>query len=204
MENQKTQPTSREMQARTTKERVYQSAVSLFRRHGYDNVTIDDIAKEAKVSKGTFYLYFETKEEVLAKQFSLIDAFYRRSSREIPSDQPVDRQLLSFLNGMCRFCSETCGVNIIKILYSHQIGIGPRPEMLNNKKRSLYKILDQYVKEGKTSGVFTQELSDEKATEMISRAIHGLFYDWCLYDGKFDIVAESGPYFAGILSLIKA
>lgn len=204
MENQKTHTTSRDIKARTTKERVFKAAIHLFRQYGYDSVTIDDIAKEAKVSKGTFYLYFDTKEAVLVKQFGLMDAFYRRSAREIPTDQPVDRQLLSFLMGMCEYCARTCGVNIIKILYSHQISIGTHPELLNNKKRSIYKILHYYVREGRARGAFKTSLSDEQITEVISRAIHGFFYDWCLYDGSFDIIKESGPYFSGILSLIQA
>lgn len=34
-------------------------------RHGFQRVTIDRVAEEAKIAKGTVYLYFHTKEELL-------------------------------------------------------------------------------------------------------------------------------------------
>jgi TetR/AcrR family transcriptional regulator, fatty acid metabolism regulator protein len=34
-------------------------------RHGFQGVTIDRVAEEAKIAKGTVYLYFHTKEELL-------------------------------------------------------------------------------------------------------------------------------------------
>jgi AcrR family transcriptional regulator len=34
-------------------------------RHGFQGVTVDRVAEEAKIAKGTVYLYFRTKEELL-------------------------------------------------------------------------------------------------------------------------------------------
>lgn len=42
------------------------SAQKLFLKHGVAATTIDQITAGAKVAKGTFYLYFASKEEVLA------------------------------------------------------------------------------------------------------------------------------------------
>lgn len=37
----------------------------LFSRHGYRRTSVEDIAREADVSKGTVYIYFENKEALL-------------------------------------------------------------------------------------------------------------------------------------------
>lgn len=45
--------------------RLYSAAYTLFTRHGINDTSISDIAKEAGVGKGTFYLYFKDKYDIL-------------------------------------------------------------------------------------------------------------------------------------------
>lgn len=54
------------------KARILDIAARLFVHYGYDKTTVDNIAQEAGVSKGTIYLYFESKdglfEELLIRE----------------------------------------------------------------------------------------------------------------------------------------
>ncbi|MEM4391818.1 MAG: helix-turn-helix domain-containing protein, partial [Candidatus Nitrosotenuis sp.] len=43
---------------------IYHAALKNFAKTGYANTKMEDIAKTAKVSKGTLYLYFQSKEEL--------------------------------------------------------------------------------------------------------------------------------------------
>ena len=45
--------------------RLVASASELFAHHGYRKTSIDDIARGARVAKGTVYLYFESKADLL-------------------------------------------------------------------------------------------------------------------------------------------
>lgn len=47
-----------------TRERILNSAVTLFSRLGYDNVSIDDLMKDAQLTRGAFYAHFESKSDV--------------------------------------------------------------------------------------------------------------------------------------------
>jgi AcrR family transcriptional regulator len=58
----------REQRKRQTRRAVETVAVELFTRHGYDNVSIDEIVAEANTSKRTFYRYYSAKEDVLMTQ----------------------------------------------------------------------------------------------------------------------------------------
>lgn len=49
---------------------VLRAAEKLFARRGFYPTTIDDIAKEAKLAKGTIYLYFDSKDDLF---FSAIE-----------------------------------------------------------------------------------------------------------------------------------
>jgi len=44
---------------------ILDTAEGLFRMKGYDKCTVNDILKEVGIAKGTFYHYFNSKEEIL-------------------------------------------------------------------------------------------------------------------------------------------
>ena len=46
------------------KERIIHSAIENFARDGFDRARMDDIAKSSDLSKGTLYLYFNSKEDL--------------------------------------------------------------------------------------------------------------------------------------------
>jgi AcrR family transcriptional regulator len=49
---------------RNTKEEIAQAALELFCERGYHEITVDEIAARAGVTKGAFYYYFADKEDV--------------------------------------------------------------------------------------------------------------------------------------------
>jgi AcrR family transcriptional regulator len=56
---------TRERQREDTRQRIYDAAMQVFRRDGFEAARVDDVAKLAGVSHGTFYFHFATKDEVL-------------------------------------------------------------------------------------------------------------------------------------------
>lgn len=48
------------------KEELLAVALTLFRKNGVDNTTVSDIVKEAHVAQGTFYNYFQSKDDIFA------------------------------------------------------------------------------------------------------------------------------------------
>ena len=48
---------------------IIDSAISLFAQNGYESVKIGDITDSLQIGKGTFYLYFKNKREVLLECF---------------------------------------------------------------------------------------------------------------------------------------
>jgi AcrR family transcriptional regulator len=55
----------RERRAAETRVRLFRSAMRLFAQRGFQNVTVEDITEAADVGKGTFFNYFDSKDEVL-------------------------------------------------------------------------------------------------------------------------------------------
>lgn len=59
-------PYTAEHKART-RERIIQKARVMFNRHGFDQVSIDDVMREAGLTRGGFYNHFSSKDELYAE-----------------------------------------------------------------------------------------------------------------------------------------
>ena len=56
----------REREKEKRRQSILQAARAAFFENGFHRATVDDVAERAEVSKGTVYLYFESKETLLA------------------------------------------------------------------------------------------------------------------------------------------
>lgn len=58
-------PRARDPQARRVRaEAILDAAAELLERYGYQKTTIDDVAREAAIGKGTIYLHWRTREQL--------------------------------------------------------------------------------------------------------------------------------------------
>jgi AcrR family transcriptional regulator len=53
-----------------TRDAIADAAISLFLAHGFDQVSVNDIAAVAEVSKPTLFRYFQTKEDLVLQRFA--------------------------------------------------------------------------------------------------------------------------------------
>jgi len=56
----------REREKEERRQSILRAAREVFFKHGFHRATVDNVAERAEVSKGTVYLYFESKETILA------------------------------------------------------------------------------------------------------------------------------------------
>ncbi|HSA94817.1 MAG TPA: TetR/AcrR family transcriptional regulator [Acidobacteriota bacterium] len=71
---------------------------SLLAKYGYGKMTMEDVARLVGIGKGTIYLHFPSKEElVLAHIDRIADAVVRKLEAEAASSDTVDRRLRRML-----------------------------------------------------------------------------------------------------------
>ena len=60
----------------TTKERILDSALTLFAEKGYDGVGVDQIAEQAGIKGPSLYKHFKGKEDILDTLFNKVEDYY--------------------------------------------------------------------------------------------------------------------------------
>lgn len=64
----------------TRRQQILNAAVELFVERGYENSSVDEIARVAGLSKGSIYWYFKSKLDIL---FALTDRYVEESQAEV-------------------------------------------------------------------------------------------------------------------------
>lgn len=62
------------MRKKSQEEKIINASIKVFAEKGFNKATVQGIVREAGISRGTFYLYYKNKKEVL---FQLLDNFMR-------------------------------------------------------------------------------------------------------------------------------
>ncbi|MBK8240002.1 MAG: TetR/AcrR family transcriptional regulator [Deltaproteobacteria bacterium] len=82
------------------REAILQAAQRVFRDKGYHQASVHDIIDEARIARGTFYLYFTSKQEIFAvlvdEFLRLIRTQVRRISLEPGADAPLEQLRANF------------------------------------------------------------------------------------------------------------
>jgi len=80
----------------SAKNKLLEAAFVLIRTKGYASTTVDDLCAHAGVSKGSFFHYFETKEDLAVKaaeHWSLVTGIFFESAPYHKFSDPLERLL---------------------------------------------------------------------------------------------------------------
>jgi AcrR family transcriptional regulator len=93
----------RDRKRQETRERLERTALRLFAAHGFDNVTVEDVCREAHVGPATFYRHFGTKEEVVFAYRAGFDEAVRVAVASAQGDVTPQDQLLRILGSFAGY-----------------------------------------------------------------------------------------------------
>ena len=84
----------KQARSKQTKEKIVQAAIKLFEERGYEKTTSNDIAAEAGVSVGSFYVYFTDKRQLLLTIFDRVaDELYNSVFVNLQAEQLFDSDI---------------------------------------------------------------------------------------------------------------
>ncbi|WP_300529169.1 TetR/AcrR family transcriptional regulator [Maricaulis sp.] len=89
----------REEKKQAVRQAIYDAALRLIERDGYDAVSVTDITRDVGIAKGTFFNHFPAKADILAAWYETLIADYLAA--QSPQDDLVD-SLLELTMGIGR------------------------------------------------------------------------------------------------------
>ena len=195
--------TKRKEQAIATHRKIYDTALRLFYTKGYDRVTVDDICEKAGVSKGAFYDHFKSKDQVIIDLFLTADQIYEDyASTELARHKKItDRLFLIGRKGVAY--TGGMGIDIIQVSYRAQINLNKKAASIASEKRALFQIIGRLVEEGQSRGEIRTDFGKDDITRIVIRCARGVIFDWCVVNGKFDLVKEAEKAFAVLLKGLR-
>ncbi len=165
-------PGLRERKKASQREAILHAGIELFRTRGYDQTTVDDIARAANISQPTFYKYFPAKDALL-RDF-VITASTHALEALLAAPGKVEARLRVFFRGL--------GVYITAerklwhaIAVSNAYNPVRDPEVLRDEKAAT-RTLEKLIAEGQKSGELTRDLSSVR----LASALEGLMLRSCM------------------------
>ena len=194
--------TKRKLQGRETRRKIFETSLALFKKRGYENVTIDDICETIGVSKGAFYSHFKSKDQVILENFISLNEYYEDVFREV-SDKNNCLEKLYLFQRRAMGNIEKIGYEAVKLVYHVETATQKKKSFLVSKKHSLYRIIVALITDGQKSGEIRADKSADEIASMLVQWYRGVILDWCLFNGTYDLVKASDEIIPFIYEAIR-
>lgn len=181
------------------KHTILVKAIELFKKNGFDNVTINEICEGCSITKRTFYYHYDSKKTLLLDYFSLVDEDIEITLKDIDNETTwLDKcwkVKRIYISGIANLNADILK-NLIKIdmeQQNHMFNF-----MLNdfdpNLKR-LRQTVIEYTRKGQYAGEIDADTSAEDLSHCFASAFLGLAVNWSSTGGNYDLVEASKKYF---------
>ena len=188
--------------AKNTREKIIKTAWKLFYDEGFAETTINDIIREADISKGTFYYYFNSKDDLLGTLSEVLDREYERLEGEEPAELSCFDKLIWLNYEVHSFMERNIDYRLLAYLYSAQI-VKESFSALLNRNRYYYRYVEKLMEQGQKSGELTDEMPVSEMVRYFSMGERALVTEWCMNNGTFSLGEFSKKIFPIMMQGLK-
>lgn len=167
-------PTRRDRKRDRTTTHLSQAAFELFEKHGYSDVTMEQIAEAADVSKVTLYKYFPVKEALLAHRFKLeIVAGTKSFGEQFDRRAPFVTRMQQLLSASAAWNESRKDLmpHYVKFRFS-QAGSGSR------YRSGVYAILERLFHDAQSTGAIRSDVPASELAWMLEMSCFGAVVAW--------------------------
>ncbi|HDQ04974.1 MAG TPA: TetR/AcrR family transcriptional regulator [Deltaproteobacteria bacterium] len=169
----------RKKEKENKKNNILRAARKLFFDKGFKAVTVDSIAAKAGVSKGSIYLYFDSKEEIYAQVLIADNIEHHKdliyfTTKEAPADELLlefsERYVNNFLND-----NELFRILMTFMLQTEQMNLTPQQntELIKTTNDNI-KFISGILQKGINEGYFLPDIDVRHTQNAIWGMLNGI------------------------------
>lgn len=185
------------------RKRILESAIKVFAKTGYSDARIQDVAKEAGVSHGTVYIYFENKDTLFMSIFQeILGELIQYISSEIQKEKNAEKKIRRIISMQLDIIEEN--PDLTKLILIEFPRSGNFLSDSNTGVISRYiDLISDVLRQGISEGIFSVELRTEIVATMIYAGIQGIATRWILDGMNYSLRMMEKPIADIILNGLK-
>jgi len=179
-----------------TRQRIFDAALEIMMDVGYQGATIRAICAGAHVSPATFYLYYESKSDLLKIFFQNSDQYFGNELYKKLENMSFAEQYREYVRAYAQLNIDT-GLRAMRVLYNPE-------NVWFSEYRPMQAALELILTNGRRAGVLPKSLSTDECVRSVFAVLRGVCFDWCIYNGEYDLsavmVREAERFLRGLMS----
>lgn len=186
---------SRKEKAADTKKKIFETAAGLIKQKGYAAVTVSEICRAAGIAKGSFYVHYQSKEDIVRESYyedmqAYLAVHYADFLAKNPH-APAAARVARFLELELAF-AELAGHEMTCLAYAMNLGACVPGPSAHFARRRFAGMLRDEIQAG--MGSVSCGFSCDEVFQYLESVVRGIMATWCFSDGAFDIVGQGGKF----------
>jgi len=151
----KPQPEFKRLDKSIRKQKIIDTAASLFHHKGYASTTLDDVAGQLGISKAALYHYVGSKDELLSIIYTqafdnVFKDTYEISGMDLPPDEKLRVMIRNHINNII-----IKDLSMFSVFFSEESQLPERDfKKIREEKKKYTRIVEKIISEGISQGTF--------------------------------------------------
>ena len=168
--------TQNQLQSQRTLENIRNAIEELLQEKEYDSFTIKDICSRANIAVGTFYKYYDSKEDVFTDRYHKMDEYFNTEVAQKMTENSLRKNLILFAD--C-YRKRITNINVARqILKARLSGTS---EAAKTRNRPMYEILDHLFEQGQKQNEVRQDIPFTQCSDQFMILLRGYSFNDCVY-----------------------
>jgi len=152
------------------KDLILEFASKLFYENGYNKTSVNDIIKNAKISKGRFYTYFDSKEDLFFEIIHKVDVDIRDTDMEFDDlEKYIEYRLNRFFDNENRIRTK-----YTMEFWSSATLTEEQQELFNQRYREFQNDILTIVEKGQKIGIYSKKIPIKIFTHIVMSSLDGI------------------------------
>jgi len=162
--------------------KIMDAAFAVFSRLGFERASMDDIAKEAGVSKGALYLYYKSKDTIIGR---LLQVFFDQALKQVrslaTSEGSVTAHLLTLTHQMVREMDRMISLQPVSLQF---YAVAARHAVIRQHLRTYFAeyraIMEDLIRRGIAQSEFSPDINPTEVAIAFTGLYEGLALLWMI------------------------